>query len=132
MSIEANNKGRSQTEGVLFQGGLLKEELSANTTLDEEDVGKQLLIKKSGLTITLPATVVGYVYHIWYDCDTKQGTLAVSPNSSDKIMGIDVTDVDNKDLNLASGQKGDHIVLIGDGSLGWYVVQAAGSWSRET
>jgi hypothetical protein len=66
-----------------------------------------------------------------YDSDTRAGTLAVSPNANDKIMGVDITDADNKDLLLTDAQKGDCVCLFGNGTTGWYVTKISGSWARE-
>lgn len=104
------------------------EELSADTTLDAADSGKILLITATGKTITLPATAVGLCYTIM---SAKDGiALAVSPNSADKILGLDLTGADNKD-KLCTSRKGDYIKIIADGSLGWYVMEAVGTWTEE-
>jgi hypothetical protein len=111
------------------------ENITTDTTLDDEDVGKLFKITAStDVTITLPATVVGYKYDIvnWKDRDGSIKT-SISPESNDKIMGIDNAGTDNKDVinTKATSQKGDSISLFGDGSAGWYILRATGTWSFE-
>jgi len=108
------------------------EDITGNKTLDEEDVGKIFHVTADA-TITLPSTAVGYVYTLV--CDGADGTveITVSPAAADKIMGVDITDADDKDLvnTKATAKRGDYVKIFGDGSLGWYVMEIAGTWARE-
>jgi|TARA_R100001530_G_scaffold135759_2_gene113821 hypothetical protein len=119
--------------GTVFEDDAITEELTGTKTLDEEDVGKILTVKTDAFVITLPATVVGYVYHIVNTGEDGANIITVSPNASDKIMGPDRTDVDDKDIinTKATAKKGDRITLFGDGSLGWYVISQVGTWAAE-
>jgi hypothetical protein len=87
-------------------------------------------------TVTLPATAVGMVAII-RNGGQKSVTINVSPNSADKIIGNGFTATDDKDAINTLGVHGDEICLLGDGSLGWYVVYATGDhdgtshWTRE-
>ena len=55
--------------------------------LTEAESGEIFLESTNGATVTLPATVSGYIYtFIWAGSATH--TFNISPNASDKIMGI--------------------------------------------
>ena len=107
---------------------------SANYTMTEGDVGKVTYVDTDAKTITLPATVVGYVYTIVNAGEDGTVGVTVSPNANDKIMGVGLTAADDKDLvnTKATAKKGDYIKLLGDGALGWYVIEIEGTWARET
>lgn len=111
--------------------GRVEEILTANKTLDAEDTGKVFRVQTNAITITLPATVVGLVFQI--ECDVDGVGFNVSPNASDKIMGPDYAGADNKDyiLTAASAEKGDKIVLHGDGANGYFVANLIGTWTQE-
>lgn len=113
------------------------------------DTAKTLAIGDSGIvqnvkasvTITLPATVVGYCFIIRNAGALAGGTVGsgsngsvtinVSPNASDKIAGIGFTATDDKDAINTLGNVGDEIVLVGDGANGWFVLSSKGTWTRE-
>ena len=59
--------------------------------------------------------------------------MSVSPNASDKIMGPDVTGVDDKDYQLtkATQKQGDYLHIVGDGASGWFVKSSRGTWTQE-
>ena len=118
--------------GTIVENDATKEDITGDKTLDEEDVGKVLNVTAAA-TITLPATTLGYVYQIVNDGADAAFAVTVSPNSSDKIMGPDITDVDDKDLvnTAVTAVNGDRLTLFGDGSLGWYVISQVGTWARE-
>lgn len=100
--------------------------IADDLTVDAADSGKILMLTATGKTITLPATAVGIVVTVMAASDGI--TLTISPNASDKILGLDFAGTDNVDIACAAN-KGDYITLLGDGSLGWYVVGASGSWA---
>jgi len=104
------------------------EEIDDDATVDTLDSGKILLVTATGKTITLPATAVGLTVTVMSAQDGI--SLAVSPNSSDKIIGLDFTAADDTDA-LCTSNKGDYIKVFGDGSLGWYIMEAVGTWTRE-
>ena len=115
-------------------------------TMTRPESGGVVLQSTNGATITLPATIAGMKYtFVWVG--TAGHTFNISPNASDKIMGsiLDVANgnivtaassgagADDKDLQLDSGsQIGDRVTLVADGSAGWYIVEALGSWVFET
>lgn len=122
-----------ETHQVPRRVGEQVETVATTKTLDEGDIGVIQRVTADAGVITLPATVVGYVYII--ENGGADGTVlaTVSPNASDKIMGNGFTSADNKDaLNTkATAKKGDRIVLIGDGVNGWMVQEVVGIWARE-
>lgn len=109
------------------------ETVSADKTLDAQDVGKVIDVDTAGKTITLPATAAGLEFVV--RCGATDGTvgLAISPNAADKIMGADVAGADDKDylLAAATAMEGDYIQLVADGSAGWYVRAIEGTWTQE-
>ncbi len=106
---------------------------SANYTMTAPDSGKETIIDTDAKTITLPATVVGYTYKFVNGGADGAVAINISPNASDKIMGAGLTSADNKDLinTKTTAMKGDYVVLVGDGAIGWYVQEMVGTWARE-
>lgn len=128
-------------------GGLVYENIDTSKTLTAADNGIIQNVVADGITITLPATVVGLTFTIRNGgapassgLPTASGADAsvlvkVSPNASDQIAGLNFTAADNKAaLNTkATSKVGDYITVVGDGTagVGWNVVQAKGIWARE-
>jgi hypothetical protein len=101
---------------------------TANATLAITDVG---VVQNctSSVTLTLPATVVGYVFIVRVG---KEGlTINVSPNASDKIAGNGFTATDDKDAIATNQPAGSFIAIIGDGVNGWFFYRVHGTWTRE-
>lgn len=124
--------------------GRVAVDVTENKTLAATDSGVVQVVKTDAIVLTLPATAVGLLLTVFngqtYPSGGAPGAVidksvlvAVSPNSADKIMGLQFTAADDKDaLNTkATSRYGDEIRLLGDGSLGWYVTQAKGAWARE-
>lgn len=104
-------------------------EISTDTTLTENNSGPIFVNCASAVVLTLPGTVVGLAYVIIV---TKgNAKLSISPNASDKIIGLNNAGTDNKDLIIAHTNKGNYVKLIGDGTDGWFIQEAAGTFSRE-
>lgn len=111
-------------------------EVTTDTTLAVGDVGKLLKVTAStDVVITLPATTVGYKFDIvnWKDRDGSIKT-SISPESNDKIMGVGNSGTDDKDMinTKSTSQKGDSVSLLADGSSGYYVQRATGTWAFES
>ena len=125
-------RARIEQTPPLLQG-LVWEDVAVDKTLDAQDVGKVMNVTADEKTITLPATAAGLRYVV--RCGGADGAvgLAVSPNANDKIMGADLGGADNKDrlLAKATARRGDLIVLVADGSAGWFVWSERGVWSAE-
>jgi len=102
-------------------------------TLDAEDVGKvmNVTVGDAANVVTLPATVIGYIYVV--RCGTTGQRVAISPNLNDKLAGANSAGVDNKDMILAAAtsRAGDYIVLVADGSVGYYIAASRGVWAAE-
>ena len=115
-------------------------------TMTAAESGCIVLQSTDGATINLPPTVAGLQYtFVWVG--SVGDDFNISPNASDKIMGsiLDVANgnivtaassgagADNKDLKLDGGSLiGDRVTLVGDGSAGWYIIEALGSWVFES
>lgn len=110
-----------------------RQTLSVDTTLGEAHVGMILDIDTDAKTLTLPATVVGMRFRIRNAGADGTVLVTVSPNASDKIMGVGLTAADDKDLlnAKATAKKGDYLDLLGDGVNGWYVQEIRGTWARQ-
>ena len=112
--------------------GLTFETISANATLDAQDVGKVMQVDTDAFVITLPATVVGYRYVIQNICADGVAIVALSPNANDKIMGPDLAGTDDHDENntKATAKTGDWIILTADGVNGWFIQGKRGTWAQ--
>jgi hypothetical protein len=121
-------------EGLGFLRNRTWEQVSADKTLDVQDVGKVMLVDTDAKTITLPAVSTEFEFVVMNG--GKDGTVAVtvSPNTNDKIMGADLAGVDNKDrINTkATAMAGDYIYLRYGSADGWIVVEERGTWAAES
>ncbi len=113
----------------------IKETISSNKTLDEQDTGKILEVDTDAVVITLPATAVGLFYHIRnVGADGAVG-INIDPATADMIKGPDSAGVNDKDwINTkATAKKGDYVKIVGDGltAAGWKVVEQSGTWAAE-
>jgi hypothetical protein len=118
------------------------ETVTANTNLLAAHSGKTIACATNGVVFTLPATVAGYRYKILNTGADGAAGITVSPNASDKIMGafdngavkVVMSGTNNKDVvnTQATAKKGDYIVLVGDGTDGWYIEDATGVWTEES
>lgn len=108
---------------------------SGDYTVTPEDSGSVIIVTGADKVMTLPATVAGLKYtFVLAAAGLSVGTgLQISPAAADKIMGNGFTSADDKDAILAGSgdREGDSITLIGDGSLGWYIVGVVGTWTRQ-
>lgn len=101
---------------------------TADATLTIDETGFIFANKATAVTLTLPATVVGYSYTIVNI--NGGGVVNVSPNASDYIAGAGLTKVDNKDL-IIPAVKGAYVKIIADGVNGWYIAEGAGTLTKE-
>src|SRR5574338_302346 len=111
---------------------LNSETLSSNHTISTTDSGRAVSVNSSGgaVVITLPSTAAYVSYFIMAAADSAN-SISISPAAADKIVGLDSAGTDDKDLILAAPKKGDYVRLIGDGTDGWYVQEASGTFTRE-
>lgn len=101
---------------------------AANTTLTIDETGLIFGNKVTALTLTLPATVVGYSYFI-VNIDGS-AVINVDPDAADYIAGAGLTKADNKDL-IIPAVKGAYAQIIADGVNGWYIAQGSGTLTKE-
>lgn len=124
--------------------GRIAVNVTENKSLAISDSGVVQNVIADAITITLPATVVGYNYTMRNGGVPKtsapvgsgdDGSLAlvVAPNASDLIAGMQVTAADNKKFTntKATARIGDELRLLGDGTNGWNVVYVKGTWAKE-
>jgi len=123
-------KGQTRIEGTLLEQGLWFEPISTSFTVDVNDIGKVLLIKKTGLTITLLAIAVGHKFLIVYDGpEDGKGALKILPNASDKFAGVDISATDADSMDLTFGKPGDLIQVEYFSADGWAITKIAGNWN---
>lgn len=122
----------------LVHGAVTTETITGNKTLDVEDTGKIFLCATDGVNFTLRSmtqTDMGCGYTVTLVNTGADGVvdIKVTPATGDKIMGIGLTAADEKHVINTQGtaKKGDYVTLMADGTLGYYVVASAGTWTRE-
>jgi hypothetical protein len=123
---------------------LFAEDVSADNTVAIADSGVVLNQTADAKTTTLPAvasTNVGLEVIVRLGGVKAGGPVGsgsngsqghtISPNASDKIMGLGVAGTDDKDLLMAKDDMiaGDYVRLRSDGVNGWFVVEAVGAWT---
>jgi len=112
----------------------VRETISANKTLDEEDTGKLFWVDTDAVTVTLPAIATG-LDGVAVVNGGAFGAVAVtlSPQAVDKIHGPDITSADDKDLinTKATARRGDHVVIGGNDADGYAVLALRGIWARQ-
>lgn len=109
------------------------EVLTANKTLDAQDVGKVMCMNSDAKVVTLPATVAGMRFIVANIAADGGALLSISPNANDKIMGPDIAGTDDKDQQntKATQDRWDFMELVGDGTDGWFIEQYKGTWTEE-
>ena len=112
---------------------------TANTTLAVGDSGITVLAGAADLRINLPAASdAGKGWEatvILASGGLSTGTgIKIKPDSSDKIMGNDLSAADGKRLTLlgATDTLGDFARLKCDGDQGFYIVGSNGGWTLTT
>lgn len=122
-------------DGTFHPQGVTAEVISTavNYTLDRDDSGKVVIVTAADKVVTLPSTEEGLVYTIVTGAVSSTTGLSVSPAAADQIIGLGITAADNKDLvnTQATERVGDSVTLVGNGSTGWLVINASGTWARE-
>lgn len=109
------------------------ETVSADKTLDAQDVGKVINVDTDAKTITLPSTAAGLLFIVRNGGADAAVKLDVDPADADKIMGADVAGADKKSWynTKATATRGDFITILGDGDTGWFVIAKKGTWTQE-
>lgn len=109
-------------------------------TLTERDSGKIFIVTVDAKTITLPSTAKGVKYTFINGGADGAVLITVSPATLDAIHGttnastnVVLSGVDNKDaLNTKNtATTGDYLTIVGDGSVGWYVIGCGGIWASQ-
>lgn len=133
MSATSDQRVLRSYDAVYTREGTNFSEQSGTTdTLTAAESGLKMLYNStSATTVTLPATVLGYCFHIEAGVE-GMASLAVSPAAADKIVGNGEAGVDNKDITITSPSMGDYVKLVGDGADGYYVMESRGNWVAES
>lgn len=133
----------NQTTPYQMADGRMGLDIDTSKTLADTDCGLVQNVVADGITITLPATVVGYSYTVrnggvkstgGAKGTVSDGTalLTIAPGSVDKIAGNAFTAADNKAAlgTKATSHVGDEVSLVGDGVNGWMVTAIKGVFAR--
>jgi hypothetical protein len=127
-------------EGLIITNGLA----FGGTTLGSDDCGRVVMVTAGvdGNTINLPTTILGCKITLMYTGADGGALVDVSPNDAvaDGIHGsctlagsvVEFSGTDDADIGLtkATANTGDTISLIGDGSVGWFVLTCTGIWAN--
>jgi len=123
--------------------GRMAVDVTENKTLAVTDNGTVQNVIADSLTITLPATVVGYTYTIRNGGDNATSTptrsgadesmiVKILPNASDLIAGMELTasDADSINNTKVTAKVGDEIQIVANGTTGWNIVYVKGTWAQ--
>ena len=132
---------------TLYQGGDGRTyvDVNANKTLVAADSGIIQNVIASGVTVTVPVTVVGLTFVVrngGSPASTGLGgasgagvnTVTVAPTGTDGITGNAFTAAASKSAINTNGNIGDEIQLEGSGvnsAAGWIVDHTNGTWTRQ-
>lgn len=114
----------------------VREALAGTKTFDAQDDGKLFCCTEAADAdaLTLPAIADGFGGAVILYVGAFGGAaITISPNSSDMILGPDITGADDKDLILtkATARRGDFVKLEHGDADGYHVTQMRGTWVRE-
>lgn len=86
----------------------------------------------TAVTFTLP-TASGVAYTFMYTGANGGAAMNISPQTADKIVGLNSAGVADKDmiLSAATARYGDYIRIEWSAATTWAITDAAGVWSRE-
>jgi hypothetical protein len=125
---------RAASEGLIRIGHKFVTKTDDYTVLSEDN-GTVFGIATDGKTFTLPAAATATKGMMLTFVNTGADDavkLNISPQSDDAIHGAALTSVDDEDLsNTKSGaNEGDFVILICDGSVGWWILGIQGTWAK--
>jgi len=108
-----------------------QESADISAATDTMAIGDQGIVQNVTVTstITLPATVVGYVFT--FRVGAPGITVNIDPAAADLIAGNGFTAADNKDLIFTNQPAGSYVTLVGNGTTGWNVAAIKGTATRE-
>lgn len=124
--------------------GRTQVDVTENKTLALTDQGVIQNVITDAITITLPATAAGNSFWIrngGVPASSAIGAgsggdasvlVAIAPNASDKVQGLQFTAADNKSIlnTKATSKVGDYLHIVGDGVDGYNIQHAKGVWAR--
>ena len=131
---------------TLYKGndGRMYVDVSENKTLAITDCGTVQNVITDAITVSLPATVVGYHYTIRNGGVKKTSSAAgtgdngsalvtiLPVNGADLIAGMELTASDSDSLNntKVTAKVGDEMSLVGNGTTGWNIESVKGIWAQ--
>lgn len=109
----------------------VREAITGNKTLDIQDNGKMFWVTDDALVVTMPATATPVNCLLVNGGSYGTQSLAISPNSSDKIQGPDLPGTDDHDLinTKATAQRGDRARMVTGDANGPIVAELVGIWA---
>ena len=109
--------------------------------LTAADSGKVFISATDAHVWTLPATAAGLTYTFINSGADAAAKISISPAAADAIHGttgnagaVVLSGTDDKDCvnTKATVTTGDMITIVGDGSVGWFVISSSGIWASES
>lgn len=135
--IVENHEAGTYTTGI-GSGGLVSAK-TTSVTLTGSDCGNVITAGTGTLTFTLPPTVANCKFTFINLVATAE--MNIDPDAADNIYGgvtlassvvtIDDTAGDVLTNTVGTSIKGDFITLVGDGSVGWYIIGSQGIWAEK-
>jgi len=116
----------------LIHGNASAVGITANTTLTVSESGKVVQVSGDNISLTLPASVLGYRYKIVSVGADSTSEVIIHCNSGDTIVGCGLsTTTSNLTLTNtdATHRAGDYVDILGAGSNAWYIQSLAGTWA---
>ena len=103
---------------------------AAYTVLVEE-TGAVFLGTLDAMTFSLPPTQKGLKYTFVNTGADGALLINIDPDAADLIVGNDLVGSDGGILSntKATAKRGDMVTIVGDGSIGWYIVSCIGVWA---
>jgi hypothetical protein len=127
------------------QDGRTWVDVTLNKTLVAADCGIVQNVIATGVTVTVPATVVGYIYIVRNGGKviTSGGpagavgdgnTVTVAPTGTDGFTGNAFTAATSKGAVNTTGNIGDELKIVGSGvnsAAAWIIDNSKGTWTRQ-
>ena len=142
LTLKTLTAGDAHLEKGVYGGnvsGLDPHTCTANCTLTSATHstvrGKYVSVQGDGVTVTLPAVLIGASFLIVNENADGEGLMTIAVNASDKFL----TDIagaagaNNKDAinTKATQKKGDFIKVTGMTADGWLIEELRGTWVDE-
>jgi len=119
-----------ELEGKVWHRNIATHVVTESIDVDINESGYTFFVQADATVCTLPGTGYGKTYTFVNDMDDGGCLVTVTPDAADKIIGLGYTGVDQGTLTntKATAKRGDYVVIVGDGDVGWYVQECCGIW----